>query len=325
MRRIFTLVAALSLTAGACGTPLSERAPHHQARDTASLVAPDRGAATMGRPNHDPAVTLVPGAPIDPAAAGPPNGQGRLRAAPFPGRAGLRRDIARYLSTRPGEAGLIVSDLRTGVTFGYRPRARFVAASVMKVDILAALLLRRQGGRRGLSPTERATAAQMIRFSDNSAADELYEKVGRGPGIGVLNRQFRLRDTVPARTAWGASLTSPADQLRLLRALTTARSPLKAANQRFVLTQMASVTRAQAWGVRAGAGPEDSVAVKNGWTPLRHQGTGWAVNSIGRIRDHSGRHDFLIAVCTTGSPAQATGIATVEQLVRRTASALRRV
>jgi beta-lactamase class A len=324
MRRIFTLVAALSLTAGACGTPRSERAPHHPDRDTASLVAPDHGAATMRRPSHDPAVTLVPGAPIDPAAAGPSTG-GRLRAAPFPGRARLSRDIARYLRTRPGEAGLIASDLRTGVTFGYRPRSRFVAASVMKVDILAALLLRRQGRRRGLSPTERATAAQMIRFSDNSAADELYGKVGRGPGIGGTNRRFRLRDTVPARTAWGASLTSPADQLRLLRALTTARSPLKAASRRFVLTQMASVTRAQAWGVRAGAGPKDSVAVKNGWTPLRHQGTGWAVNSIGRIRDHSGRHDLLIAVCTTGSPAKATGIATVEHLVRWTVSALRRV
>lgn len=322
MRRICTLVAVLSLTAGACGTPWAERALHQPDQDPASLVAPDSIVATLRQPSTGPVVTLVPGAPIDPAAASP---AGRLGPAPFPGRDRLQREIEKYLRTRPGKAALAVTDLRTGVTFGYRPRDRFVAASVMKVDILATLLLRRQGAHRELSRTERATAARMIRFSDNSAADELYWQVGRGRGIGRLNRRFGLRDTRPAPTAWGASLTSPADQVRLLRALATDRSPLTTANRRFVLGLMESVTREQAWGVRAGAGRKDAVALKNGWTPLYRQGHGWAINSIGRIRDHGGAHDFLIAVFSTGSPGQSTGITTVEHLVKQAVSALRGV
>jgi beta-lactamase class A len=233
----------------------------------------------------------------------------------------LRRKVGGYLAHRPGRAGLMVVDARTGASFGWGERSMFVAASIMKVDVLSGLLLERQRAGRGLSPAERSLAARMIRFSDNSAADALYVRAGRGPGITRANRLLGLRQTVPYPTRWGASSTSPADQVRLLRGLATGEGPLNAANRHYVLDLMGSVTAGQDWGVTAAARPGDRVAVKNGWTPLRYQGNGWAVNSIGRIAGHG--HDFLVAVCSAGHPTFGTGVATVEHLASLVVGGLR--
>jgi beta-lactamase class A len=163
----------------------------------------------------------------------------------------------------------------------------------------------------------------MIRYSDNAAADVLYRKIGRGRGLSRINRRFGLRTTFPYPRSWGASQTNPADQLTLLRVLTTAPSLLTASNRRFVRRLMESVTRSQRWGISAGARSGERVALKNGWTPLRFQGTGWAVHSIGRIHGHG--HDLLVAIMTTGSPNAAAGIRTVEGLARLTVPRLRRL
>jgi beta-lactamase class A len=260
--------------------------------------------------------------PLPPIAAPAPEDEVprvAARARRLPDTARLRRTTASYLKTRPGQAAVMVRDLRTDATFGYAPHTRFVTASVMKVNILMALLLQRQP--RGLSGTERSLATRMIRFSDNAAADVLYATAGGGSGVARTNRRLGLKETVPYPTRWGASQSSPADQVQLLRALTRKKSPLRAANRRYVLDLMRSVTPSQAWGIRVAAEAGEAVAVKNGWTPLQHQGTGWAVNSIGRITGQD--HDFLIAIFTTGQPGMSTGIETAEHLADLTVDALR--
>ncbi|MEU5883730.1 serine hydrolase [Spirillospora sp. NPDC047279] len=294
-RRLTCLALAVSAAAG-CGAAPGP-APGAAARQHLSANGPAR--ATRPAEAHK--------APASPA---------RLESGT------LRRAVARYLSGRPGRAGVMVTDLRTGRNFGYGERRRFVTASVMKVNVLAGFLLQRQRAGKRLTAGDRALAARMIRHSDNTAADALYARVGRGPGLTRLNRAFELRDTEPYPTRWGASGTSPADQVRLLRALATGPSPLNAANRRYALKLMESVEASQAWGVSAAARRGEKVAVKNGWTPLRHQGSGWAVNSVGRVRGR--HHDFLVAVCGNGSPAMATGVTTVERLSSMIVTALRR-
>lgn len=233
----------------------------------------------------------------------------------------LRRAVRAYVATRPGRAGVMVTDLRTGLSFGDNEKGRFVTASIMKVDILTGLLLQRQRQDRNLSPGERDLAQRMIRESDNAAADALYARSGYGPGVRTTNRSLGLRETAPWPTSWGSSMTTPADQVRLLGTLARSRSPLGGPARRYVLRLMGSVLREQSWGVSAAARPGERVALKNGWAPIYHQGHGWAVNSIGRITGPG--HDFLLAVCSMDSPTMEAGVSTVEHVADLVVSRLR--
>lgn len=254
------------------------------------------------------------------AAAGREVSTVRLALRPFDSGA-LRRSVRTYLGKRPGRAGVMVTDLRTGRSFGENADGRFVTASIMKVDILASLLLQRQRDGRGLTGAERALAGTMIRESDNAAASALYSRAGYGPGVAEANRAFGLRHTKPFPTSWGSSLTSPSDQVRLLTNLVSDGGPLKARGRRYVLGLMGSVLDEQTWGVSAAARPGERVALKNGWVPLRFQGHGWSINSIGRVSGHD--HDFLIAVCSAGNPTMETGVSTVEHVADMVVDGLR--
>jgi hypothetical protein len=233
------------------------------------------------------------------------------RTRPFDSAA-LRRAVRAYVGKRPGETGVMATDLRTGLSFGENEKSRFVSASVMKVDILASLVLQRQRDNRRLSDGQRQLARRMIRESDNSAADALYSAAGNGAGVRKANETFGLKHTKPFSTSWGSSWTSPADQVRLLTNLASDKSPLKASGRRYILGLMGSVLDEQAWGISAAARPGEKVALKNGWTPVYRQGHGWAINSVGRITGAD--HDFLIAVCSGGNPTMASGVSTVEHV-----------
>ncbi|MFI0485498.1 serine hydrolase [Actinomadura sp. 9N215] len=252
----------------------------------------------------------------------PGAGQGAAVAGARPfDAARLRQAVRAYVGTRPGKAGVMATDLRTGLSFGENEKGDFVSASIMKVDILASLVLQRQRDRRGLSDGERDLASQMIRESDNSAADALYSDAGHGAGVRKSNQRFGMTDTKPFETSWGSSWTSPADQVRLLTGLASDRSPIDASGRRYILGLMGSVVDEQAWGISAAALPGEKVALKNGWTPVHDQGSGWTVNSVGRITGRD--HDFLVAVCSGESPTMEAGVSTVEHVADMVVDALR--
>ncbi|TMQ89711.1 serine hydrolase [Actinomadura soli] len=310
-------IIALAVAAGATGAGL-----------TAHLLVsdgPQRKGVVMG-------ATEPTGGP----AAG--RGAAVAKARPFD-QAGLRRAVRAYLGRRPGKAGVMATDLRTGLSFGENEKGDFVSASIMKVDILASLILQRQRGAsgqahggRGLSPAngerdlglsagERDLASQMIRESDNSAANALYSDAGHGEGVRKANKRFGMTDTRPFSTSWGSSWTSPADQVRLLTNLASEKSPIEVSGRQYILGLMGTVVGEQAWGISAAARPGEKVALKNGWTPVHDQGNGWAVNSIGRITGRD--HDFLVAVCSGDSPTMEAGVATVEHVSDMVVDALR--
>ncbi|MEO5878211.1 MAG: serine hydrolase, partial [Streptosporangiaceae bacterium] len=201
----------------------------------------------------------------------------------------LTSAVSRYLAARTGRAAIMVLDVRTGATFGFQADRGFVVASVAKVNILIARLMTRKQ----LTPQERALTDRMIRLSDNQAADTLYRVIGNGGGMAAANARLGLTCTFLYPQAWGAARTCPADQIKLLSALVLAQSPVPDLSRTYALQLMSAVTPSQRWGITAAARPGERVALKNGWTPLRFQGSGWAVNSIGRIKCRG--HDFLIA------------------------------
>ncbi|MFK0127371.1 serine hydrolase [Streptomyces nigra] len=201
-----------------------------------------------------------------------------------------------------------VLDLASGesATFG---EGAFDTASVVKVDILAALLLRAQDEGRRLTPTERADAAAMIEHSDNASASRLWRAIGAAAGLDAANERFGLTDTEGGDgMLWGLTRTTAADRLRLLRQVFGEESELEAASRAYVRTLMGRIAQGQHWGVSAAA-DGSGWALKNGWLPRTATGL-WDVNSVGRVM--SGGRELLVAVLSDGHTTQARGISLVE-------------
>lgn len=118
----------------------------------------------------------------------------------------------------------------------------FDTASIVKVDVLAALLLQAQDAGRHLTDAEKAYATKMIENSDNASTTALWHTIGRAEGLDAANRRFGLGSTSGgAGELWGLTRTTAGDQLRLLRQVFTADSRLSAASRAYVRGLMESV------------------------------------------------------------------------------------
>ncbi|WP_412519237.1 class A beta-lactamase-related serine hydrolase [Actinomadura madurae] len=236
-------------------------------------------------------------------------------------RDALTRALDAYLDDRPGRLSVSARDLTTGLSYTYGGSLRTATASIVKVDIVIALLLKAQREKRTLTPTEKALAERAITVSDNAAATALWQAIGGADGLASANRKLGLRDTEPGPgTSWGSTTTSAADQVRLLTALTSDEGPLHTANRRYVRRLMGDVAPEQAWGVSvAGSDAE----LKNGWLPRDRHGGRWTVNSIGIVRD--GDRTLLLAIISERGTTMRDGIETVEHVCETVAASLARV
>jgi len=230
--------------------------------------------------------------------------------------------VASYLSGRTGTVVAAVYDLRTGRSWDLGQGQPQAEASIVKLDVLETLLSERaQGGGTGLSASDRTLAEQMIEDSDNDAATSLWYAVGGAARIRSFNARVGLTHTVPsscvvcpgfAWPGWGLTTTTPDDQIALLRQLVTPSSVLTRAAREYALSLMESVAPAQRWGVSGGVPAQVTVALKNGWLPLRGVGSDWQINSIGWVSG-AGRN-YLMAVLSTGNPTGQYGIDTLDEL-----------
>ena len=201
-------------------------------------------------------------------------------------------------------------------------------ASIIKVDILAALLLQAQDAGRGLTEQERTRAEVMIERSDNDAASALWREIGLAPGLEAANKRLGLSATVGgAGGTWGLTRTTVSDQIRLLHAVFTddatssaSGSALTATSRNYIHTLMTRIAAGQSWGVSAASDSGAGWALKNGW--LQRSTTGlWDINSVGRVT--SGTHHYLVAVLSDGNTSMTGGIATVEHAARTAVTSAR--
>jgi beta-lactamase class A len=295
---------ALTVLAGAAavvaGTLLLVGRHDPGAHAAAAYAARQRGARVPRvRPRTRPLATAAPGP--------------RPRPDPLSTRAGS------FLATRGGTVLAAVYDLDTGQTWTTGQGPPQAEASVVKLNILEALLARR--GPAGLSPRQRSLARLMIEQSDNDAATDLWHAVGGPRGVRSFNAAAGLTHTVPSRCVvcagfpwpgWGLTTTTPADQISLLRQVAEPGPLLSGAARGFAFQLMKDVMPGQRWGISGGVSPRATVALKDGWLPLDQAGTDWQVNSVGWVRG-LGR-DYLIAVLSTGNPTEDYGIETVDGL-----------
>jgi hypothetical protein len=222
--------------------------------------------------------------------------------------------VRAYLAERGSDVTAAVYNLVTGATAVWRPGTREYTASIVKVDILAALLHQHQHKSSGaaLPPTEAKRATTMIEQSNNAAATDLWASIGQQKGLVAFNSLLPLTSTTPGTDGhWGGTLTTAQDQVQLLRAIVLPNGVLDPSSREYELSLMEHVEPSEAWGISYGPPSGVSVALKNGWLPLVGDGD-WQVNSIGWV-DGDGR-DYVIAVLTKDNPDEVYGIATIEGL-----------
>ncbi|MCQ4211590.1 class A beta-lactamase-related serine hydrolase [Streptomyces longispororuber] len=232
----------------------------------------------------------------------------------------LAEAVADAVAGHDGEVSVAVLDVAGGASAAYASGdGTYDTASIVKVDVLAALLLRAQDEGRELTAQEKAYATTMIENSDNAATTALWDVIGRAAGLDAANRRLGLSGTSGGDGAlWGLTQTTAQDQLTLLQQVFgVADDPVLSADSRaYVQGLMANVESDQTWGVSA-AGDGDGSALKNGW--LRRSTTGlWDINSVGRVT--VGRADCLVAVVSNGSTTKEAGIALVEAVAAAAAA-----
>ncbi|MEU5086795.1 serine hydrolase [Streptomyces sp. NPDC021356] len=265
----------------------------------------------------------VSGAVSSPSAPAPAptgtSGRAGVEAVrePVAGRTAL---LATAMGSVPVAAGAAVSvavlDLDSGQGAGYGDGV-FETASVVKVDILAALLLQAQDAGRRLTARERTYATAMIEDSDNDSASALWRSIGEAGGLDAANRRFGLTATSGGDgTLWGLTRTTSADQLALLKQVFGRKSKLSAASRAYLQGLMGGVADDQDWGVSAAA-DGSAWALKNGWLPRSTTGL-WVVNSIGRVT--VGGDDYLVAALSHGNATKEAGISLVEASARAAVS-----
>ncbi|MEV0011133.1 serine hydrolase [Streptomyces sp. NPDC051840] len=225
----------------------------------------------------------------------------------------LDAELAGSLATLADGADVSVAVLDTGsgarAVYG---DDTYDTASIVKVDILAALLLRAQDEGRELNGAEHAYAEAMIRRSDNASATALLRAVGGEEGLDAANERLGLTGTTAAH-AWGLTQTTAADQVRLLEAVDGTDSPLSKDSRAYLTELMGEVEEDQRWGVSA-AGTD--AVLKNGWMPRTTTGL-WDINSIGRVE--RGGRTLLVAVLSRGHATKEAGVALVESVAEAAA------
>ncbi|WP_419993337.1 serine hydrolase [Streptomyces boninensis] len=314
---LFVMIAAL---AAASGPGPSGRAAAAEARAKGGQAArpqPPRAERTArpgrAQPLRPPAPrrngTPTPSRTPSPSASRTASADEAVRAA----LDGLGGHAGRY--------AIAVRDMDTGAYASYgEGTGTYDTASIVKVDILAALLLRHQA--RGTEPTagQRELAADMIRSSDNDATDALWRAIGGTAGLDAANEALGLSGTSAGEFGrWGLTQTVPADQIRLLRAVFGDDSPLGPQARAFIAGLMGRIVPGQDWGVPAAADPGAPRVLKNGW--LRRSTTDlWDINSIGLV-PYDG-HLVLVAVLSADQPSREDGIALVERAAAAAVPAL---
>lgn len=219
------------------------------------------------------------------------------------------------IDSAAGNVSVSIEDLSTGKTHSYGAVDHgFDTASIVKVDILSALLLQAQDAGRGLTSAERSLAARMIENSDNTAATTLFNAVGGKSGLEAANARLGLTETqIGTHGYWGLTQTTSADQIRLLAQVFTGDSVLTAESRAYIRSLMGNVISSQRFGVSVASEDPADAELKVGF--LQRSATGlWVVNSIGLVE--SGGHSYLVAVLSDGNTTYDGGVALVDAVAK---------
>jgi hypothetical protein len=226
--------------------------------------------------------------------------------------------LVAYLRTRSDTVSIAVRDVFTTQTWTFNPTLLYHAASVAKVNLLAAFLNKLQVTKMTMTPGDRVRLSEMIINSNNVNADYFYAKVGSCDGLTVFNAQIPMPSTTPGCPyahilGWGTTSTNVVDQLALFRLFMEPNSLLTDASRTFGVNLLTHISPAHRWGVATGPPPGTVVAFKNGWSPLDSY-QNWEINSVGWV--HGYHRFYQVAILSSHNPSYDYGRTTVDTVAR---------
>src|SRR5688572_359159 len=225
-----------------------------------TLIAAVSVADRFGAPDRPD----TPAAPAGLGQTGTAPGPLATSGAPPPGVADAPPPPAvdrawRFASAAPGLVSVAV--IRPGGEVqALRGGRRFVSASMVKAVMLAAYLRELAKDGAALDHGAAMTLEEMITYSDNDAADEIYFSLGDEP-IEAAARAAGAR-TLDVRGYWSETYLSARDAVRFIWA---AERIVPVRFRDFAMRQLAGVVPYQRWGIPEAAGNRWRVWFKGGW------------------------------------------------------------
>jgi hypothetical protein len=221
--------------------PAAENTPE------ASVVAPQAS------------LPVLPQAPPGPAAA------------PFEGLDARVRQATADASKSGADISTVVLDRNTGQTVSNGNNQAFPMASVVKLFIADDLLLQESEGKTKLSPADRKSLDVMLRSSDDSAAQNFWDRSGGNAVIARIKARYGLAGTTaPYNGHWDVTTSTTSDLVRYYDMLLNGSGGLPPEQANIIIGDLAQSTPTgsdgypQRFGIPEGLYAEP-VAVKQGW------------------------------------------------------------
>lgn len=172
-----------------------------------------------------------------------------------------RPDMRAAIGYSEHRAGDIAFAVRTGRRFyGYRANHVEWSASVVKAMLLVAYLDQRSIAKRALNGYDRSLLHPMITASDNTAATEVRNIVGNGALQELANR-VGMSHFATAQI-WGETQITARDQTKLFLHID---SYIARRHRAYAMGLLASVVRAQRWGIGEVTPTGWRLYFKGGW------------------------------------------------------------
>lgn len=209
----------------------------------------------------------------------------------------LRTSWQEIIDKRDGLIDIAIYDNISGATARLgNTNVPFKTASIVKLAVLEELISTDEGW--AYAQANREYIAPMITQSDNNVTSALWSRIGGEPAMQNYLNSIGANGTDAGSSGyWGATLTNPLDQLRIVNTAVYPNGTINQEKSEFARQLMREVVPDQRWGVSGGVPATAIIENKNGWYP---HDTGWTVNSIGHITGEG--VDYTIAILTAGDP-----------------------
>ncbi|PRC42081.1 hypothetical protein C6A85_000000112345 [Mycobacterium sp. ITM-2017-0098] len=251
--------------------PLLNRAMTTTAIACVALLVAGCEAQVWGTP---PAAENIPQAPVSaPQATLPalPEAPPAPPAAPFEGLDARVQQATADAAESGADLEIVVLDRTTGQIVSSGSNRPFPIASVVKLFIADDLLLQESQGTTKLSDADRKSLDVMLRSSDDSAAQNFWDRSGGNAVIARVKSRYGLAGTTaPSNGRWDVTTSTASDLVRYYDMLLDGTGGLPPEQANIIIGDLAQSTPTgsdgypQRFGIPEGLYAEP-VAVKQGW------------------------------------------------------------
>jgi beta-lactamase class A len=238
-------------------------------------------------------------------------------SSPWASFARLSPDLARYLARLGSNTSAVVYDLTRQHYYAYHLDNQYLMGNAVKLPFLLAFLtMTEQQGRRPNADEMKALTA-MMETGDDDAGANLYNAIGRAPGLKAYLEQLGVTRLEPENDDWVYATGRPLAMVQLLTLLYGGKV-LTPTDQSLALSLLEHTAPDQQVGVGDTRPPGAAVAMKDGWV----MGTDglWAMNTSGIVT--VGSETYVISVFSAHLNSLSEGQDIARQVCARVAALL---